>query len=166
MTLTGRLPKSKDVHYISRFGLLNFKEYCQIYYSDKTVFNVNTWLNNNNNNYSRFPGWVIQYCQDFGTPTPTPVCVLCLVAQWCPTLCYPLDCSPPGSSVHGILQARILEWVAIPSSRGSSQLRDQIQVSCTADRFLMYWTTCAPPAYPCLVLHLPPGNVCRLRSNR
>ena len=43
-----------------------------------------------------------------------------LVAQSCPTLCDPMDCSPPGSSVHGILQARILEWVAIPFSRGSS----------------------------------------------
>ena len=41
----------------------------------------------------------------------------------CPTLCYPVDCNSPGSSVHGILQARILEWVAIPSSRGSSQPR-------------------------------------------
>ena len=46
-----------------------------------------------------------------------------LVAQLCPTLCYPMDCSPPGSSVHGILQARILEWVAIPFSRGYSQPR-------------------------------------------
>ena len=46
--------------------------------------------------------------------------VLCLVAQSCPTLCDPMDCSPPGSSVRGILQARILEWVATPSSRGSS----------------------------------------------
>ena len=46
------------------------------------------------------------------------VCVL--VAQSCPTLCDPMDCSPPGSSVHEILQARILEWVAIPFSRGSS----------------------------------------------
>ena len=44
--------------------------------------------------------------------------------QWYPTLCDPTDCSPPGSSVHGILQARILEWVAMPSSRGSSQSRD------------------------------------------
>jgi len=43
-----------------------------------------------------------------------------IVAQSCPTLCDPVDCSPPGSSVRGILQARILEWVAIPSSRGSS----------------------------------------------
>ena len=42
------------------------------------------------------------------------------VTQSCPTLCDPVDCSPPGSSVHGILQARILEWVAISFSRGSS----------------------------------------------
>ena len=42
------------------------------------------------------------------------------VAQSCPTLCYPVDCSLPGSSLHGILQARILNWVAISFSRGSS----------------------------------------------
>ena len=47
-----------------------------------------------------------------------------LVAQSCPTRCDPMDYSPPGSSVHGILQARILEWVAFPFSRGSSQPRD------------------------------------------
>ena len=50
-------------------------------------------------------------------------------------LCDPMDCSPPGSSVHGILQARILEWVAIPFSRGSSQPRDRTPVSYIADRF-------------------------------
>ena len=48
-----------------------------------------------------------------------------LVAQLCLTLCDPMDCSPPGSSAHGILQARVLEWVAIPFSRGSSQPRDR-----------------------------------------
>ena len=53
------------------------------------------------------------------------VCVCVLVTQSCLTLCDPVDCSPPGSSVHGILQARILEWVAISSSMGSSQPRDQ-----------------------------------------
>ena len=51
-----------------------------------------------------------------------------LVAQLCPTLCDPVDCSPPGSSVHGILQTRILEWVAIPFSKGYSQPRDWTQV--------------------------------------
>ena len=44
-----------------------------------------------------------------------------LVAQSCLTLCDPMDCSPPGSSVHGIFQARILKWIAIPFSKGSSQ---------------------------------------------
>jgi len=48
------------------------------------------------------------------------ICVKVLVAQLCPTLCSPMDCSPPGSSVHGILQARILEWVAISYFKGSS----------------------------------------------
>ena len=57
------------------------------------------------------------------------------VAQSRPTLCDPMDCSPPDSSVHGILQTRILEWVTIPFSRGSSQPRDQTQVSCIASRF-------------------------------
>ena len=50
--------------------------------------------------------------------------VLCLVTQTCPTLCNPMDCSLLGSSVHGILQARTLKWVAIPFSRASSQPRD------------------------------------------
>ena len=54
-----------------------------------------------------------------------------LVAQWYPTLCDHMDCSPPGSSIHGILQARILEWVAFPHSKGSSGPRDQTQVSRT-----------------------------------
>ena len=54
---------------------------------------------------------------------------MCLVTQLCPTLCDPIDCSPPGSSVHGILQARILEWVAVPISMRSSQPRDRTQDS-------------------------------------
>ena len=61
------------------------------------------------------------------------------VAQSCPTLCDPMYCSPPGSSVHGILQARILEWVAISSSRGSSWPRDWTQVSCIAGRLFTDW---------------------------
>ena len=57
------------------------------------------------------------------------VCVCVLVAQSYPILCDPVDCTSPGSSVHGILQARILEWVAILFSKGSSQPRDRTQVS-------------------------------------
>ena len=57
------------------------------------------------------------------------MCV-CSVAQSCPTLCDPVDCSLPGSPVHGIVQARILEWIAISYFRGSSQLRDRTLISC------------------------------------
>ena len=68
-----------------------------------------------------------------------------LVAQSCPAPCNPMDCSPPSSPVHGIIQARILEWVAIPFSKGSSRPRDRIQVSCTADRFFTVWATREAP---------------------
>ena len=69
------------------------------------------------------------------------VCVKVKVAQLCPTLCDPVDCSLPGFSVHGILQARILERVAIPFSKGSSWPRDRTQVSCFAGGFFTIWAT-------------------------
>ena len=74
------------------------------------------------------------------------LCVCAKSLQSCLTLCNPLDCSLPGSSSHGILQARILEWAAMPSSRGCSQPRDRTRVShvsCIGRRVL----------YP-----LPPGK--------
>ena len=52
------------------------------------------------------------------------MCTCARLLQSCLTLCYPMDCSPPGSTVHRILQAKIVEWVAIPFSRGSSRPRD------------------------------------------
>ena len=61
--------------------------------------------------------------------------------QLCPTLCDPMNCSLPGSPVHGILQARMLEWVAISFSRRSSRPRDQTLVSCFAGRFFTIWAT-------------------------
>ena len=68
-----------------------------------------------------------------------------LVSQFCPTLWDPMDGSAPGlgsgSSFHGVLQARILEWVAIPFSRGSSRPRDRTWVLCTAGRFFNSWAT-------------------------
>ena len=77
------------------------------------------------------------------------ILTLCVsVVQLCPTLCDPVDCSPPGSSMHGILQARILEWVAMPSSRGSSPPKDQTSVSHIEGRF---FTT------------EPQGSLCRLQ---
>ena len=75
----------------------------------------------------RRKGWIL------GVPFYEKVKVL--VAQSCPILCDPTDCSPPGSSVHEILQARIVEWVAISFSRDSSQLKDQTWVSHTTGRF-------------------------------
>ena len=67
------------------------------------------------------------------------------VAQSCPTLCNPMDCSLPGFSAHGISYARILEWVAIPFSRRSSQPRDLTRVSCIAGRFFTIWATKEAP---------------------
>ena len=67
---------------------------------------------------------------------------ICVLVTWsCRTLCNPMDYSPPGSSVHGIFQARVLEWVAISSSRGSFQHRDWTQFSCIAGRFFTIWAT-------------------------
>ena len=68
-----------------------------------------------------------------------------LVAQLCPSVCNSMDCSPPGYCVHGIFQARILKWVAIPFSKGSCQPRDRTWVSCTAGRFFIIWATREAP---------------------
>jgi len=68
-----------------------------------------------------------------------------LVAQLSPTLCDPLDCSPPGSSVRGIPQARILEWVSMPSSRGCSWPREWKKVSCIIGGFFTVWATREAP---------------------
>ena len=65
----------------------------------------------------------------------------CSVTQSCLTFCDPMDCSLPGSSVHGILQARILEWVVISISRGSSRPRGPTQASCTEGRFFIIQAT-------------------------
>ena len=66
-------------------------------------------------------------------------CCCCLVTELYLTLCDPMDCGPLVSSVHGILQARILQWVAISFSRGSFQPSDQIQFSCITSRFLFLY---------------------------
>ena len=77
----------------------------------------------------------------------------CFVAQSCPTLCDPMNCGPPGSSAHGILQARVLEWVAMPSSRGSSWPRDQTlisYVSCIV-RWVLYFSKIIATVYWVLI---------------
>ena len=80
---------------------------------------------------------------------------LVLLAQSCPTLCNPMDCSPPGSSVYGILQARILEWVAISFSRGSSPPIDRTLVSHLVGGFFTIWDT-----REALLIDYCYGNIC------
>ena len=89
-------------------------------------------------------------------------CVCVLSPQSCPVLCDPTDCSPPGSSAHGILQARILEWVASSSSRGSSWTRDWTHVSCISGimgRFL----TAEPPDKP--IWMKPESWICNISAS-
>ena len=83
--------------------------------------------------------FIYGYCTIDITPQYT-IYMCVLVVQSCLTFCDSMDCSPTGYFVHGILQAKILEWVAIPFSTGSSQPRGQIWVSCIAGRF---FTVCA-----------------------
>ena len=76
------------------------------------------------------------------------ICItgVCVCAQSCPTFCDPMDCSPPGSSVHGIFQASIVEWVAISFFRGSSLPRDWTCVSCVSCIAGWFFTTEPPVA--------------------
>ena len=76
--------------------------------------------------------WILYHCatrSSIKMEIKMASCVCVLVTQSCLTLCDPMDCSPPGFSVHGILQERILEWVAIPFTRGSFRPRDRTQDS-------------------------------------
>ena len=93
--------------------------------------------------------------------------ILCLVAQSCPTLCYPMDSSPPGSSIHGDSPARILEWVAVPSCRASSQPRDRTQVSHIAWQILYCLShQGSPRVLEWVTLSLLQGNFQSQESNR
>ena len=85
------------------------------------------------------------------------MCPCAKLLHLCVILCNSMDCSLPGSSVHGILQARILECVAMPSSRGSSRPRDWTCVSCTVGigrRILCHWATWEALHSPCFVSNL------------
>ena len=88
-------------------------------------------------------GWIIQCAV-------TTLATTCVYAQLCPILCDPMDCSLPDSSLHGILQARILEWVAMPFSRGSRQPRDQTQVSRSAGTLFTVRATRDENSHTCL----------------
>ena len=76
----------------------------------------------------------------------------CSLTKLCPTLCDPMDCSPPGSFVHRISQAGILERIAISFSRGSSQPRNRTCISCTGRWVLYQWATCGTFFLPTAVM--------------
>ena len=84
------------------------------------------------------------------------------VVQSYVTLCDPMDCSLPGSSIHGIFQTRVLEWVAISFSRGSSRPRDQTQVSLIAGRHSEELPNCFQSN--CIILHFYQQNICFIFS--
>ena len=91
--------------------------------------------------------WILDHCATWEAQSGSYFSLFSGVRSWkCKSLshvwlCNPMDCSLPGSSVHGILQARILKWVGIPISRRSSQPRDQTQVSHITGRFFTVWAT-------------------------
>ena len=81
-------------------------------------------------------------------------CCCCLVTKFYPTVCVPMDSSPPGFSVHGLSQARILEWVAISFSRGSSQPRDQTLTSLMSPALAGGFFITEPPEKPLQVFKM------------
>ena len=78
------------------------------------------------------------------TKVSKAVCAHAQLLQWCPALCDPVDCNPSGSSVHGILQARIMEWVAISCSKGSSRPSQGTRTSAC----LLHWQVGSLPLVP------------------
>ena len=90
------------------------------------------------------------------------LCHYSVCAPSCRTLCNPMDCCPPGSSVHGIIQPRVLEWIATSSSRGFSRPRDWTGISCVSCigmKILYHWAT-----WKAIVSSLLYGNFTRLKN--
>ena len=131
--------RSNPIHLGLPRWLTGKESACQCRRRRRQGFNprVRKILGTGNGNTLSILSWKIPWTEESGKLQS--VCAKLL--QSCPMLCEPVDCSPPGSSVHGSLQARILEWVAIPFFGGSSQRRDRSQVFCTADRFFTIQAT-------------------------
>ena len=120
---------------------------CSAYWKSCTVDTLNAWSAYTWVHYKEFftfllsPGLGNKSVRIWPLLQPSKASLESEVAQSCPTLCDPMDCSLPGSSVHGIFQARVLEWIAISFSRGSSQTRDWTWVSRIVDRRFTVWAT-------------------------
>ena len=125
------------VHFFNSHFLKNWKINALLYYVGLCC--TTAWISR-----------VYPYIPSLVNLPPTPscslrcVCVRAELLQSCLTLCDPMDCSPPGSCVRGILRERIPEWVAISSSRESSQTRDLTRVSCN----LLHWQADSLPLGP------------------
>ena len=118
---------------------MNQPSYCELCFSPPHIW-LNVRLHSPSWNQNPTLSGVALYKLNYLKVSPVHQSVRhSVVCDW--HVCNPMDCSPPGSSVHGIFQARILEWVAISSSRGSSQPRDRTWVSCIEDRFFTMWPT-------------------------
>ena len=100
-------------------------------FKNQSTFSGNRNIKQCGRNFKQFANCHVYFFQEVNKKDT----VLCLVTQSCLTLCNLMDCSPPGSSVHGDSQARKLKWVAMPSSRESSQPRDRTKVSHITGRF-------------------------------
>ena len=101
--------------------------------------------------YKVFIEGVISSCNSYQLKSRMCVCLVTSVGL---TLCDPMDCSLPGSSLHGILQARILGWVAVPLSRGCSQPRDRTWMSYIAGRFFIISVTREALLFACFATKL------------
>ena len=138
LPILGNWIKVYKWHQISKFCCFFFNLYNGIPNLNRVILNnfpdscIHTHTHTHTHTHKSGKVYIYRLCVHTHTHTHTHTC---LVAQLCLTLWGPMDCILPGSSVHGILQARILEWVAISFSRAFSLRRDRTQSSCITVRF-------------------------------
>ena len=125
----------------SCIGRVYISRLLDVHSRTKSKWLLNSYLLLSTIYFPSYKWFRLSYEIDIGSKFKDGMCVCVLPTQWCPAICDPIDCSLLGCSVHGILQGRIPEWVAISISRGPSWPRDQTQVSCVAGRFFTVWAT-------------------------